>query len=153
MNEKEIGFLNKTLTIHFPIDELSVYMHGSELDDKAVPNLSKSLSMLGLKVDRIPEKIIYRSRWTVAGSDPDETISLLSIKRNNLNVDFSKLKRLYESNMLAKFLWQEYFLAENLSWRDLLLLCNRLVERSATDFNVFLRFSIMADGSLELITN
>ena len=29
-------------------DELAVYMHGSELDNKAVPILAKSLSILGL---------------------------------------------------------------------------------------------------------
>ena len=80
-------------------------------------------------------------------------MSLLSIKKNNPNVEFSKLERLYENNMLSKFLWEEGFSAEDLNWRELLLLCNRLVERSATDFDVFLRFSLMGDETLELITN
>ena len=87
------------------------------------------------------------------GYAPDKTMSLLSIKKNNPNVEFSKLERLYENNMLSKFLWVEDFSAEDLSWRELLLLCNRLVERSATDFDVFLKFSLMGDESLELITN
>ena len=153
MNEKDISSLNKTLTIHFPLDELGVYMHGSELDDKAVPVLTKSLSILGLKLPKVPKKIVFRSRWSVPGFAPDETMSLLSIKKNNPNVEFSKLERLYENNMLSKFLWEERFSTEDLNWRELLLLCNRLVERSATDFDVFLRFSLMGDETLELITN
>ena len=153
MNERDISSLNKTLTIHFPMDELGVYMHGSELDDKAIPILAKSLSILGLKLPKVPKKIVFRSRWSVPGYAPDETMSLLSIKKNNPNVEFSKLERLYENNMLSKFLWEEGFSAEDLNWRELLLLCNRLVERSATDFDVFLRFSLMGDETLELITN
>ena len=153
MNATAISSLNKTLTIHFPMDELGVYMHGSELDDEALPVLSKSLSILGFTLSEAPKKIVFRSRWFVPGYAPDETISLLSIKKKNPNVEFGKLERLYEDNMLSKFLWEERFPAEDLSWRDLLLLCNRLVERSATDFDVFLRFSLMEDETLELITN
>ena len=153
MNEKDISSLNKTLTIHFPIDELGVYMHGSDLEDKAIPSLAKSLSILGLTLPKVPKKIVFRSRWLVPGYAPDETMSLMSIKKNNPNVQFSKLERLYENNMLLKFLWEEGFSAEDLNWRGLLLLCNRLVERSATDFDVFLRFSLMGDDRLELITN
>ena len=153
MNEKDISSLNKTLTIHFPIDELGVYMHGSDLEDKAIPSLAKSLSILGLTLPKVPKKIVFRSRWLVPGYAPDETMSLMSIKKNNPNVEFSKLERLYENNMLSKFLWEEVFSAEDLDWRGLLLLCNRLVERSATDFDVFLRFSLMGDDRLELITN
>ena len=48
MNERDISSLNRTLKINFPMDELAVYMHGSELDDKAVPILANSLSILGL---------------------------------------------------------------------------------------------------------
>ena len=153
MNENDISSLNKTLTIHFPMDELGVYMHGSELEDKAIPILAKSLSILGFTLPEVPKKIVFRTRWSVPGYAPDETMSLLSIKKNNPNVAFSKLERLYENNMLSKFLWVEDFSAEDLSWRELLLLCNRLVERSATDFDVFLKFSLMGDESLELITN
>jgi len=153
VNESDINALNKTLTIHFPLDELGVYMHGSELNDKAVPVLAKSLSILGLTLPKSPKKIVFRSRWSVPGYAPDETMSLLSIKKKNPNVEFSKLERLYENHMLSKFLWQERFSAEDLSWRELLLLCNSLVERSATDFDVFLRFSLMGDETLELITN
>lgn len=153
MNEKDINFLNKTLTIHFPLDELGVYMHGSELDDKAVPVLAKSLSLLGLTLPKSPKKIVFRSRWSVPGYAPDKTISLLSIKKKNPNIEFNKLERLYDNNLLSKFLWEESFSAEDLKWRELLLLCNRLVERSATDFDVFLRFSLMGDETLELITN
>ena len=153
MNEKVISSLNKSLTIHFPLDELGVYMHGSELDDKAIPILAKSLSILGIRLPKVPKKIVFRSRWSVAGYAPDETMSLLSIKKNNPNVEFRKLERLYESNMLSKYLWEENFSPDDLNWRDLLLLCNRLVERSASDFDVFLRFSLMGDQTLELITN
>ena len=153
MNEKEISSLNKTLSIHFPLDELGVYMHGSELDDKAIPILAKSLSILGLTLPKVPEKIVFRSRWSMPGYAPDETMSLLSIKKNNPNVEFRKLERLYERNMLSKYLWEEPFSPDDLYWRDLLLLCNRLIERSATDFDVFLRFSLMGDQTLELITN
>ena len=153
MNERDISSLNRTLKIHFPMDELAVYMHGSELDDKAVPILAKSLSILGLPLPKVPNKIVFRSRWSVPDYDPDETMSLLSIKKNNPDVEFRKLERLYKNNMLLKYLWEENFSAEDINWRELLILCNSLVERSATDFNVFLKFSLMGEGTLELITN
>ena len=153
MNEKDINSLNRTLKIHFPMDELAVYMHGSDLDDKAVPILAKSLSILGLPLPKVPNKIVFRSRWSVPGYDPDETMSLLSIKKNNPNVEFRKLERLYKSNMLSKYLWEESFSAKDINWRELLILCNCLVERSATDFDVFLKFSLMGEDTLELITN
>ena len=135
------------------MDELAVYMHGSDLDDKAVPILAKSLSILGLPLPKVPNKIVFRSRWSVPGYDPDETMSLLSIKKNNPNVEFRKLERLYKSNMLSKYLWEESFSAKDINWRELLILCNCLVERSATDFDVFLKFSLMGEETLELITN
>lgn len=135
------------------MDELAVYMHGSDLDDKAVPILAKSLSILGLPLPKVPNKIVFRSRWSVPDYDPDETMSLLSIKKNNPNVEFRKLERLYKSNMLSKYLWEESFSAKDINWRELLILCNCLVERSATDFDVFLKFSLMGEETLELITN
>ena len=135
------------------MDELAVYMHGSELDDKAVPILAKSLSILGLPLSKVPNKVVFRSRWSVPDYDPDETMSLLSIKKNNPNVEYRKLERLYENNMLSKYLWEENFSAEDINWRELLMLCNCLVERSATDFDVFLKFSLMGGETLELITN
>ena len=135
------------------MDELAVYMHGSDLDDKAVPILAKSLSILGLPLPKVPNKIVFRSRWSVPGYDPDETMSLLSIKKNNPNVEFRKLERLYKNNMLPKYLWEENFSAEDINWRELLILCNCLIERSATDFDVFLKFSLMGEETLELITN
>ena len=153
MNERDISSLNRTLKIHFPMDELAVYMHGSELDDKAVPILTKSLSILGLPLPKVPNKIVFRSCWSVPDYDPDETISLLSIKKNNPNVEFKKLERLYKNDMLPKYLWEENFSAEDINWRELLILCDCLVERSATDFDVFLKFSLMGEESLELITN
>ena len=108
---------------------------------------------MGLTLPKAPAKIVFRSRWSVPGYAPDKTMSLLSIKKNNPNVAFSKLERLYENNLLSKFVWEERFSAEDINWRELLLLCDRLVERSATDFDVFLRFSLMGDETLELITN
>ena len=153
MNERDICSLNKTLKIHFPMDELAVYMHGSDLDDKAVPVLTKSLSILGLPLLKVPNKIVFRSSWSLTDHDPDETMSLLSIKKNNPNVEFRKLERLYKNNMLSKYLWEENFFAEDINWRELLTLCNCLVERSATDFDVFLKFSLMGEETLELITN
>ena len=153
MNERDICSLNRILKIHFPMDELAVYMHESELDDKALPILAKSLSILGLPLPKVPNKIVFRSRWSVPGYDPDETMSLLSIKKNNPNVEFRKLERLYKSNMLSKYLWEESFSAKDINWRELLILCNCLVERSATDFDVFLKFSLMGEDTLELITN
>ena len=135
------------------MDELAVYMHGAELDDKAVPILAKSLSIVGLPLLKVPNKIVFRSRWFVPDYDPDETMSLLSIKKHNPKVEFSKLERLYKNNMLSKYLWEENFSAEDINWRELLILCNCLVERSATDFDVFLKFSLMGGETLELITN
>ena len=153
MNEEDVNSLNKTLTIHFPLDELAVFMNTSELDDKAIPVLIKTLPSLGVQVNKVPNKIIYRSRWAMPGHSPDETMSLISIRRNNPNVNFRKLERLYNDNFLLKFVWKEHFKAEDVKWRELLLLCNSLVERSATDFNVFLKFSLMNEETLELVTN
>ena len=153
MNERDISSLNRTLKIHFPMDELAVYMQGAELDDKAVPILAKSLSILGLPLLKVPNKIVFRSRWFVPDYDPDETMSLLSIKKNNPKVEFRKLERLYKNNMLLKYLWEENFSAEDINWRELLILCNCLVERSATDCDVVLKFSLMGEETLELITN
>ncbi len=87
------------------------------------------------------------------GHSPDETVSLLTIKRNNPNVNFRKLERLYNDNLLFKFIWKEHFKAEDVKWRELLSLCNSLVERSATDFDVFLKFSLINEETLELVTN
>ena len=153
MTERDSSALNRTRKTHFPINELAGYMHGSELDDKAVPILAKSLSILGLPLPKVPNKIVFRSRWSVPNYDPDETMSLLSIKKNNPNVEFRKLERLYKNNMLSKYLWEENFSAEDINWRELLILCNCLVERSATNFDVFLKFSLMGGETLELITN
>ena len=83
MNEKAINSLNKTLTIHFPIDELGVYMHGSDLDDKAVPVLAKSLSILGLTLPKAPTKIVFRSRWSVPGYAPDDYESFINKKEQS----------------------------------------------------------------------
>jgi len=153
LNEDDINSLNKTLTIHFPLDELAVYMSGSELDDKAIPVLIKTLSSLGLQLNKVPNRIVYRSRWAMPGHSPDETLTLLSIKKNNPDVDFRKLERLYYNDLLLKYIWKEHFKAENVSWRELLLLCNSLVVRSATDFDVFLKFSLINEETLELVTN
>ena len=81
MNEDDINSLNKKITIHFPLDELAVYMNGSELDNKAMPVLIKTLSSLGLQLNKVPNKIVYRSRLAMLGHSPDETLSLLSIKK------------------------------------------------------------------------
>ncbi len=135
------------------MDEIAVYTHRSNLNDYAIPDLIQTLSRLGLQTKKVPNKIIFRSRWTKPGHFPDETLTLLSIKKNNPSVEFSKLERLYNRDMLSKFIWKEYFEAEDINWRELLVLCNTLVERSATDFNVFLRFSLMDEETLELITN
>ena len=82
MNEQAINSLNKTLTIHFPeLMSLAFICMGSELEDKAVPVLVKSLSVLGLKLPQVPEKIVFKSRWLVPGYAPDTTMSLFSIKR------------------------------------------------------------------------
>ena len=118
-----------------------------------MPILAKSLSILGLPLPKAPNKIVFRSRWSVPNYHPDETMSLLSIKKNNPNVEFKKLETLYKNNMLSKYLWEENLSAEDINWRELLILCNRLVERSATDFDVFLKFSLMGEETLELITN
>ena len=153
MSEDELNALNKTLTIHFPLDEIAPYMNGAQLDEKAVPILIKTLSRIGLPITSVPSKIVFRSRLAMPGHPPDKTLSLPEIKKNNPNVDFCKLERLYKDDLLLKFIWNEHFTAKELRWRELLLLCNSLVERSATDFDVFLRFSLMDQDTLELVTN
>ena len=153
MDTNDISSLNKILTIHFPLDEIAIYMNGSQLNERAMPNLIKTLSRFGLPLNNLPSKIVFRSRWAMPGHPPDETLSLLTMKKNNRNVDFSKLEHLYKNDLLLKFIWKEHFTAEEIKWRELLLLCNSLVERSATDFDVFLKFSLMDEDTLELITN
>ena len=153
MNELELNELNKDFCIFFPAEELGVFMQGFDFDAKALPDLDNRLSMFGLPLSKTPESIVFRSRHIVAGHSPDQTISLLHVKRLNPGVDFSKLEKLYKKNILLKFLWVEPFLADELSWKNLLNLCNKLVERSGTEDDVFLRFSVMEPGVLELITN
>ena len=153
MNENDINSLNKILTIYFPLDKIAVYMNGSQLNEKAMPHLIKTLSRLGLPLNKVPKKIVFRSRWAMPGHPPDETLSLLTIKKLNRNVDFRKLERLYEDDLLLKYIWKANFTAEEIKWKELFLLFNSLVERSATDFDVFLKFSLMDEETLELITN
>ena len=47
----------------------------------------------------------------------------------------------------------EHFKPEKLSWCSLLSMCNDLVERSATENYMFLRFSMIDSETIELITN
>ena len=153
MDESNINELNKKFCIHFPVDELAVYMHGSELDTKAIPDLKNRLSILGIPLKAPPDRIIFRSRHAEIKNPPDQTISLLAMKKANPGVEFNKLERLYTNNMLLKYWWIEPFSAEDLSWGQLLGLCDQLVKRSATDYDEFLRFSIFETNTLELITN
>lgn len=153
MNQLDIKKLQKDFRIYFPIEELEVYIKDSDLNKGALLDLDRRLSMFGLPLSKIPDRIIYRNRYEKPGYPADQTISLFQLKRLNPNVGFDKLERLYEQNMLLKFLWVEHFIPDDLSWRRLLFLCNELVDRSATEDDVFVRFSVMEPGTLELITS
>ena len=77
----------------------------------------------------------------------------MEFKRKHPQVSFQKLELLDKKNLLPKYEWNELFEPEKLSWDILLSKCNDLVERSATEYYVFLRFSIIDPETIELITN
>lgn len=150
MDETLFRELNRDFKIYYPYEEISIYTNNSNLNDLAVPVIANHLSA---HKKFLPNKLMFRACQLKSGFSPDETIPLINFKRENPGVSFKKLERLYQNNLLAKYLWYEYFQPETVSWGSLLTLGNRLIERSATDHYVFLRFSPIKRDTIELITN
>ena len=150
MDQTIIGELNQKYRIYYPYEEISIYLQDSELSDSPVPVFTK---LLIVPANFYPTKISFKSRNVKEGFPPDKTRSLIEFKRENPTVSYQKLEQLYVKNFLAKYEWNEFFDPEQLSWESLLSMCNSLVERSATDSYVFLRFSLVDSESIELITN
>mgnify|MGYP004247373015 FL=1 len=78
---------------------------------------------------------------------------MIEFKRRQPDVSYKKIELLYEKNLVPKYRWNESFDPRKLSWLSLLSMCNRLVERSATEHYIFLKFSITEPETIELITN
>ena len=150
MDQTIIGKLNQKYRIYYPYEEISIYMQDSKLSDSPVPALT---DLFNAPPNFYPNKISFKSRNVKDGFPPDKTKSLIEFKRELPKVSFQKLELLYVKNFLAKYEWNEFFDTEQLSWASLLLMCNSLVERSATDSYVFLRFSLVDPETIELITN
>ena len=125
-------------------------MRESKLSDSPVPAFT---DLFIVPANFRPTKISFKSYTVKEGFPPDKIKSLIEFKREQPTVNFQKLERLYMKNLLAKYEWYEYFDPEQLSWANLLLMCNNLVERSATESDVFLRFSLVGPETIELITN
>ena len=150
MDQTIIGELNQKYRIYFPYEEISIYLQDSKLSDSPVP----AFTNLFIATENFcPTKISFKSRNVKEVFPPYKTKSLIEFKREQPKVSFQKLERLYVKNFLAKYEWNEFFDPEQLSWASLLLMCNSLVERSATDSYVFLRFSLVDPETIELITN
>ena len=150
MDQTRIGELNQKYRIYYPYEEISIYLQDSKLSDSPVPVFSK---LFITPANFCPTKISFKSRNVKEGFPPDNTRSLIEFKREQPKVSFQKLELLYMKNLLAKYEWNEFFDPEQLSWASLLLMCNSLVERSATEYYVFLRFSMIDPETIELITN
>ena len=150
MDKNFITILNQSFRIYFPYEEISIFMQGAGLKDKAIPAIAKRL---GINDELSPIKLVFRSRHKKPNFPPDNITPLLKIKRAHPGVNYEKLKKLYDKQLLPKYLWLEYFQPKTISWEELLYLCNRLVEKSATEHDVFLRFSLMDHETLELITH
>ena len=150
MDQTIIGELNQKYRIYFPYEEISIYLQDSKLSDSPVPAFT---NLFIAPANFCPTKISFKSRSVKEGFPPDNTRSLIEFKREQPKVSFQKLELLYMKNFLAKYEWNEFFDPEQLSWASLLLMCNSLVERSATESYVFLRFSLVDPETIELITN
>ena len=150
MNQTLIGELNQKFRIYYPCEEISVYLRQSKLIDNPIPTFT---DLFFVPVDFCPRKILFKSCHQKKGFPSDKTTSLIEFKRKHPEVTFQKLEFLYERNLLPKYQWNEFFEPEQLSWISLLSMCNRLVERSATEYYVFLRFSLADYETIELITN
>ena len=150
MDQTIIGELNQKYRIYFPYEEISIYLQDSKLSDSPLPVFSK---LFITPASFYPTKISFKSRSVKEGFPPDNTRSLIEFKREQPKVSFQKLELLYMKNFLAKYEWNEFFDPEQLSWASLLSMCNSLVERSATESYVFLRFSLIDPETIELITN
>ena len=150
MEQTIIKELNQRFRIHFPYEEISIYLQQSKLSDSPLPAFRELHSM---PLDYCPTKISFRSCYAEEGFSPDKIIPILEFKRKHPNVSYENLEILYEKNFLSKYEWTEYLDAEKLSWASLLSMCNALVKRSATENYVFLRFSVMDHETIELITN
>ena len=150
MDQKRIGELNQRFKIYYPYEEISIYLRQSKLSDSPIRVFADLFLM---PFDFFPTKISFKSCHVKKGFPPDKTTSLIEFKRKHPEISFQKLERLYEKNLLAKHEWIEYFDPEKLSWVGLLSLCNSLVERSATECYVFLRFSLIDPETIELVTN
>ena len=150
MDQLEIGELNKRFKIYYPYEEISIYLRQSKLSDSPIPAFA---DLFNMPVKFYPTKISFKSRYAKEGFPPDKTTSLIEFKRKHPEVSYQKLETLYEKNLLARYEWNEHFKPEKLSWGSLLAMCNDLVERSATENYMFLRFSMIDSETIELITN
>ena len=150
MNQRTIGELNHRFKIYFPYEEISIYLQQSKLNDSPIPSFSELHFM---PADFCPKKISFRSCYIKEGFPPDNTTPLIEFKRKNPNVSYEKLQFLYAKNLLAKYEWNEYFDPKTLIWASLLSMCNTLVKRSATEFDVFLGVSVIDHKTIQLITN
>ena len=150
MDQTIIGKLNQRYRIYYPYEEISIYLQDSKLSDSPLPVFSK---LFITPASFRPTKISFKSRSVKEGFPPDNRRSLIEFKREQPKVSFQKLELLYMKNFLAKYEWNEFFDPEQLSWASLLSMCNSLVERSATESYVFLRFSLIDPETIELITN
>ena len=150
MDQTIIGELNQKYRIYYPYEEILIYVRDSKLSDSPMPAFTE---LFVAPSNFYPTKISFKSRNVKEGFPPDKTRSLIEFKRENPKVSYQKLEQLYANNFLAKYEWNEFFDPEQLSWDSLLSMCNSLVERSATDSYVFLRFSLVDPETIELITN
>lgn len=150
MDQTIIRELNQTFKIHYPYEEISIYLQQSKLKDSPIPAFT---DLFFMPATFRPTKISFRSCHFSENFPPDKTTSLMEFKNRHPEVSYQKLEQLYKKDLLAKYEWYEYFDPEKLSWVELLSMCNNLVERSATEHYMFLAFSLVNSETVELITN
>ena len=150
MDETIIRELNERFSIYYPYEEISIYLRQSKLEDSP---LAVFTNLFCVPDNFCPNKISFNSCHLKDGFPPDETTSMIEFKLRQPDVSYKKIELLYEKNLVPKYRWNESFDPKKLSWLSLLFMCNRLVERSATEHYIFLRFSIIEPETIELITN
>ena len=150
MDETIIRELNERFSIYYPYEEISIYLRQSKLKDSP---LSVFTDLFRVPVNFCPNKISFKSCHLKEGFPPDKTRSIIEFKRKQPDMSYKKIELLYEKNLLPKYQWNEFFDPKKLSWLSLLSMCNKLVERPATEHYIFLRFSIIEPETIELITN
>jgi len=142
------------MTLVFPEEEIGIYRTSSNEKDNPIDSILDRLIPTGAREFSNQNSIIYKSSKVgpFAYEQPDETLSLFELKQSNKKIPIKSLEKLLEGGLIKKFIWEEKFEKDFLTWPLLFEICESLIARSGNDFDTFLRFGISTDRRIELIT-